>query len=160
MTEPLIDLKALLVEREDFEGSMVSKLREGLAQGPQQIKALKEIHDTLSKRIAVAAGPQQKKLQLKMGVVQFYQGDMNAAVDSLKQSDGPLAAFFLGGWMAGGSLLAILVAIHVLRVDEAARAGRVPSRQGRPRRVAVPLSDRSTAGTAATAAQSSAAEEG
>ena len=45
----------------------------------------------------------------------------------------------LGGWMAGGSLLAILVAIHVLRVDEAARAGRVPSRRGRPRRVAVPL---------------------
>jgi DNA-directed RNA polymerase subunit alpha len=96
MTELLIDLKALLVERDEFEGSMVSKLREGLAQGPQQIKTLKEIHDTLQKRIAVAAGPQQKKLQLKLGVVNFYLGHMDAAVESLLQSEGPLAAFFLG----------------------------------------------------------------
>ena len=28
----------------------------------------------------------------------------------------------LGGWMAGGALVAILVAVHVLRVDERARA--------------------------------------
>lgn len=96
MTEQIIDLKALLVEREDFEGSMVSKLREGLAQGPAQIKALKEIHDTLQKRLAVAAGPQQKKIQLKLGVVNFYQGNMPAAVEALKASEGPLAAFFLG----------------------------------------------------------------
>ena len=39
MTETLIDLRALLVEREEFEGSMVSKLREGLAQGGPQVKA-------------------------------------------------------------------------------------------------------------------------
>lgn len=46
----------------------------------------------------------------------------------------------LGGWMAGGSLLAILVAIHVLRVDEAAHARIGPHRRraGSPR-VAVPL---------------------
>lgn len=46
----------------------------------------------------------------------------------------------LGGWMAGGSLLAILVAIHVLRVDEAAHARSGPHRMrpGGPR-VAVPL---------------------
>jgi membrane-associated phospholipid phosphatase len=46
----------------------------------------------------------------------------------------------LGGWIAGFSLVSILVAIHVLRVDERARAreaGR-PPRRGR-RRVAVPL---------------------
>ena len=46
----------------------------------------------------------------------------------------------LGGWMAGGSLVAILVAIHVLRVDERARARElveVPQRPTR-RRVAVP----------------------
>jgi len=46
----------------------------------------------------------------------------------------------LGGWMAGGSLLAILVAIHVLRVDEAAHELIGPHRRraGGPR-VAVPL---------------------
>lgn len=96
MTEPVIDLRALLVERDEFEGSMVSKLREGLAQGPAQIRSLREINDTLQKRLAVAAGPQQKKIHLKLGVVQFYLGHMATAVDQLKQSDGPLAAFFLG----------------------------------------------------------------
>ena len=46
----------------------------------------------------------------------------------------------LGGWIAGGSLLAILVAIHVLRVDERAheREARQPAKAPRPRRVAVP----------------------
>ncbi|MGL6073958.1 MAG: DNA-directed RNA polymerase subunit alpha C-terminal domain-containing protein [Fimbriiglobus sp.] len=96
MTDPLIDLRALLVEREEFEGSMVSKLREGLAQGGAQVKALKDINETLTKRIASAAPPQQKKLHLKLGVVHFYLGHMNEAVDHLKQSDGPLAAFFKG----------------------------------------------------------------
>jgi DNA-directed RNA polymerase subunit alpha len=96
MTDTLIDLRALLVEREEFEGSMVSKLREGLAQGGQQIRALRDINDTLNKRLAAAAGPQQKKLHLKLGVVQFYLGHMDAAVEHLRHSEGPLAAFFLG----------------------------------------------------------------
>src|SRR5262245_23170273 len=54
VTESLIDLRALLVEREDFEGGMVGKLREGLAQGGPQIRSLKDILDTLTKRLAVA----------------------------------------------------------------------------------------------------------
>jgi DNA-directed RNA polymerase subunit alpha len=96
MTDAMIDLRALLVEREEFEGSMVSKLREGLAQGGQQIRSLKEINDTLTKRLTAAAGPQQKKLHLKLGVVQFFLGHMTAAIEHLRQSEGPLAAFFLG----------------------------------------------------------------
>ena len=96
MTENVIDLRALLVERDDFEGSMVTKLREGLAQGGPQVKSLRDIYDTLTKRIAAAQPPQQKKLHLKLGVVQFFLGHMAEAVDQLKQSDGPLAAFFLG----------------------------------------------------------------
>ncbi len=43
----------------------------------------------------------------------------------------------LGGWIAGGALLAIVVAIHVLRVDERERA-REAARGVRERRVAVP----------------------
>src|SRR4051812_45841239 len=96
VTDQFVDLKALLVEREEFEGSMVSKLREGLAQGASQVRALREINDILGKRIAAAAAPQQKKLHLKLGVVQFYLGHTQLAIDHLKQSDGPLAAFFLG----------------------------------------------------------------
>ena len=48
----------------------------------------------------------------------------------------------LGGWMAGAALLSILVAIHVLRVDERARerdaAAAAARRAARGRRVAVP----------------------
>ncbi len=95
-TEPLIDLRALLVEREDFEGGMVSRLREGLAQGGPQIRTLKEITDTLQKRLAVAAGPQQKKIHLKLGVALFYLGHIRTAVEHLNKAEGPLAAFLLG----------------------------------------------------------------
>jgi len=48
----------------------------------------------------------------------------------------------LGGWMAGGALLAIIVAIHVLRVDERARARETAEMAARlargERRIAVP----------------------
>ncbi len=46
----------------------------------------------------------------------------------------------LGGWMAGGALLAILVAVHVLGVDERARARALAEAAAHPRgrRVAVP----------------------
>ncbi len=100
MSEPLIDLRALLVEREEFEGSMVTKLREGLAQGGSQVKSLRDIHETLNKRLAAAAPAQQKKLHLKLGVTQFFLGHTAHAVEHLKHADGPLAAFFLGRALA------------------------------------------------------------
>jgi len=50
----------------------------------------------------------------------------------------------VGGWMAGGALVAILVAIHVLRVDERAHAAERRRRATEPpRRVAVPRRPRS-----------------
>jgi DNA-directed RNA polymerase subunit alpha len=96
VSEPLVDLRALLVEREDFEGGMVSRLREGLAQGGSQVRNLKEITDILQKRLAVAAGPQQKKIHLKLGIVYFYLGHIRTGVEHLNKAEGPLAAFFLG----------------------------------------------------------------
>ncbi len=44
----------------------------------------------------------------------------------------------LGGWIAGAALVSILVAIHVLRVDERARAEELSTGPAPPRRVAVP----------------------
>ena len=96
MTDTTIDLKALLVERDEFEGSMVTKLREGLSQGPNQIRALKDIQDTLQKRLATTTGAAQKKLHLKLGVVHFYLGRTQMAIDHLKQSEGALASFYQG----------------------------------------------------------------
>jgi membrane-associated phospholipid phosphatase len=53
----------------------------------------------------------------------------------------------LGGWMAGGSLLAILVAIHVLDVDERQRLRELEEARTRlgQRRVAVPRRERTRA---------------
>ena len=96
MTESLVDLRALLVEREDFEGGMVGKLREGLAQGGSQIRHLKECIEILTKRLAAAQPPQQKKLHLKLGIACFFLGNMSAASEHLHKSEGPLAAFYLG----------------------------------------------------------------
>jgi membrane-associated phospholipid phosphatase len=48
----------------------------------------------------------------------------------------------LGGWIAGGALLSVIVAVHVLRVDERLQAAgqtSPPSEASVPRRVAVPL---------------------
>jgi membrane-associated phospholipid phosphatase len=66
----------------------------------------------------------------------------------------------VGGWMAGGALVAILVAIHVLRVDERARAREMAEAATRPlrdgRRVAVelrPRAARSAGGTPTDAAE-------
>jgi membrane-associated phospholipid phosphatase len=44
----------------------------------------------------------------------------------------------LGGWIAGAALLSILVAVHVLRVDERAQERERAQGRGQPRRVAVP----------------------
>jgi DNA-directed RNA polymerase subunit alpha len=96
VTETLVDLRAILVEREDFEGGMVSKLREGLAQGGPQVRNLREIIDILQKRLAVAAPAQQKKLHLKLGIAHYFLGHVGAAAENLHKSDGPLAAFYLG----------------------------------------------------------------
>src|SRR5207247_8383428 len=52
----LIDLKALLVEREDCDAGTVTKLREGLAQGKTQYRTLREVTETLKKRAEAATG--------------------------------------------------------------------------------------------------------
>ena len=57
----------------------------------------------------------------------------------------------LGGWMAGGALVAILVAIHVLQVDERARAAEAIRAAERPRRVAVPRRQPSSSASSAAA---------
>lgn len=64
----------------------------------------------------------------------------------------------LGGWMAGGSLVAILVAVHVLGVDERARARELAEAAARPaanggRRVAVPLRQRPASAQPAPSSQ-------
>ena len=56
MVEPLlIDLRALLVEREECNAGTVQQLRNALAQGGTQYRTLREVTDILGKRLAVAS---------------------------------------------------------------------------------------------------------
>ena len=79
-----IDLKALLVEREDCDAGTVQKLREGLAQGGNQFKALREVTDALKKKLEAAPPPVAKKLHLKLGIADYFLGLMGAAVEQLR----------------------------------------------------------------------------
>src|SRR5262249_32388362 len=97
MVEPmLIDLKALLVEREDCDAGTVAKIREGLAQGKNQYRTLKEVTETLKKKLDSATGAAAKRWHLKLGIASFFIGHLGDAVDHLKQSEGALASFYLG----------------------------------------------------------------
>src|SRR5438270_10481563 len=96
----MIDLRALLVEREDCDAGTVQQLRNALAQGGTQYKSLKEVADILRKRVEGAAGPAAKKWHLKLGIANYFLGYSAAAVEHLKQAEGALANFYLGRALA------------------------------------------------------------
>jgi len=94
--DQVIDLKALLVEREDCDAGTIQKLREGLAQGATQFKSLREVNDTLRKRLENAPPALAKKLHLKLGITNYFLGHMAQASEHLRQVDVPLGYFYLG----------------------------------------------------------------
>src|SRR5207302_1410265 len=100
MAEPLIDLKALLVERDECNAGTVTKLREGLAQGGPQFKNLRDVADLLKKKIESAPPAAQKNLHLKLGVVSYFLGQTHTAIDHLRHAEGALANFYLGRALA------------------------------------------------------------
>jgi DNA-directed RNA polymerase subunit alpha len=91
-----IDLKALLVEREDCDAGTVQKLREGLAQGGTQYKTLRDVNEVLRKKLESASGASAKRWHLKLGIASFFLGHLGDAVEHLRQAEGALAAFYLG----------------------------------------------------------------
>jgi DNA-directed RNA polymerase subunit alpha len=101
MVEPmLIDLKALLVEREDCDAGTVQKIREALAQGGKQYRSLRDVTDVLEKKAAGASGVAAKRFHLKLGISKFFLGHVGDAIEHLKQSEGALANFYLGKALA------------------------------------------------------------
>jgi DNA-directed RNA polymerase subunit alpha len=90
----LIDLRALLVEREDCDAGTVQKLREALAQGGNQYRSLRDVTDVLRKKLEAA--PAAKKWHLKLGIALFFLGHTNEAADHLRSAEGALANFYLG----------------------------------------------------------------
>ena len=98
--ETLIDLRALLVEREDCDAGTVQKLREGLAQVGTQFKALRDAAEALKKKLESASGAAAKKIHLKLGIASYFMGQMRDAAEHLQKADGALAAFYLGRALA------------------------------------------------------------
>jgi DNA-directed RNA polymerase subunit alpha len=96
----LIDLKALLVEREDCDAGTVQKLREALAQGGTQHRTLRDVTEVLKKKIESATGAAAKRWHLKLGIASFFLGYTQQAAEHLRQSEGALANFYLGRALA------------------------------------------------------------
>jgi DNA-directed RNA polymerase subunit alpha len=92
----LIDLRALLVEREDCDAGTVTKIREALAQGGNQYRSLRETAQLLRKKLESATGPAAKRWHLKLGIASFFLGHLGDAIEHLKQADSALASFYLG----------------------------------------------------------------
>lgn len=110
MSEPLIDLKALLVEHEDCDAGTVQKLRNGLAQGGPQLRNLREAADALQRKLDAGSGS-KPKVHLKLGIAYFFLGYMERAVENLQHAETALGSFYLGR---------ALVARH--RADDALKA--------------------------------------
>jgi DNA-directed RNA polymerase subunit alpha len=100
MVDTLIDLKALLVEREDCDAGTVQKLREALAQGGGQYRTLRDVTQQLKKKLESASGAAAKRWHLKLGIASFFLGHLGDAVDYLGQGEGALASFYLGRALA------------------------------------------------------------
>jgi DNA-directed RNA polymerase subunit alpha len=98
--ETMIDLKALLVEREDCDAGTVQQLRNALAQGGPQYRSLRDVADTLKKKLETASGAAAKRWHLKLGISLFFLGHMGDAVEQLRQAEGALAGYYLGRALA------------------------------------------------------------
>jgi DNA-directed RNA polymerase subunit alpha len=96
MTETLIDLKALLVEREDCDAGTVQQLRNALAQGGNQYRNLRDVADILKKKLEGATGTVAKRWHLKLGIAQYFLGHLGEAIEQLRQAEGALAGYYLG----------------------------------------------------------------
>lgn len=95
-----IDLRALMVEREDCDAGTVQQLRNALAQGGGQYRALREVVELLKKKLETATGAPAKRWHLKLGIVNYFLGFSALAVEHLKQAEGALASFYLGRALA------------------------------------------------------------
>lgn len=92
----LIDLKSILVEREDCDAGTVQKVREGLAQGKTQYRTLRDVIEILKKKLESASGTTAKRWHLKLGIASYFLGHLGDAVEHLKQAESALASFYLG----------------------------------------------------------------
>src|SRR4051794_3595583 len=96
MEPMLIDLKALLLEREDCDAGTVQQLRNALAQGGTQYRTLRDVTEALKKKLESSPPANVKRWHLKLGITSFFLGYTLQAIEHLRQADSALANFYLG----------------------------------------------------------------
>ena len=64
----MVDLKVLMVEKEDCDAGTVQQLRSALVADRNQVKILRDAADTLKKRLTTVQPDAAKRLHLKLGI--------------------------------------------------------------------------------------------
>jgi DNA-directed RNA polymerase subunit alpha len=93
------DIKAMFLEKDDCDAGTVQRLRDGLAQGPTQYRALRDAVDAMKAKVE-AGGPAEKKWHLKLGVANWFLGRSGDAAKHLHKADTALSQFYLGRALA------------------------------------------------------------
>lgn len=96
-----MDLKVLLVEKEDCDAGTVQQIRNGLAEDNSQYSILRDATEVLKKKLEIARPEQSNKLHLKIGLSLFFLGHPSQAIEHLRQADSTLANFYLGRALLG-----------------------------------------------------------
>jgi len=99
MVDALIDLKSLLVDREDCDAGTIQKLREALAQGRQSC-TLGGVMQLLTNKVESTSRVTAKRWHLKRGIASFFLGNVGDAIQDLREAEGALACFYLGRALA------------------------------------------------------------
>ena len=91
----MVNVDALLLEKDDMDAGVVSQLRSALAEAPEQFDNLKAATDKLERDLEAGKGD-AATLKLKAGIANFLIGKNNRAVEMLGDLKKPLALFYHG----------------------------------------------------------------
>ena len=97
----MVDLKVLLVEKDDCDAGTVQQIRNGLAEDSAQYHILRDATEVLKKKLVDAKPEQTNKLHLKIGLSLFFLGHPTQAIEHLREADSTLANFYLGRALLG-----------------------------------------------------------
>lgn len=92
---PLINVSALLLEREDMDAGVVQQIKTALAESPKQYTALREAADRLEGQLQQGKGD-PAKIRLKLGVANYLLGRTEKGANHLESAKTPLGQFYLG----------------------------------------------------------------
>lgn len=92
----MVDLKVLLLEKEDCDAGTVQQIRNGLAEDHSQYAVLRDAAEVLKKKLETARPEQVNKLHLKLGLSLFFLGHSGQAIEHLNHGETALSWFYLG----------------------------------------------------------------